>query len=740
MNAMSHVQGSSMGPNEMFSSEICDLESFIDSYVGPDIKRTGSSNSGSHGNWSRTHSYDESPIGSYSNNQLGDIVTSQSTGAEVWGKKSGGVPWSNQSAGSQVRFPQNDWTSHRPSVQERGGYPSPQPDPYAELQPQWQNMAPPTSGYSQQSYQQYQNYRPQASDMNQMQPPQYGYEPQFYQDQHFMNQQQDPNEIQAIVSDLIRQNNINRPKQGLPAWVDTSRPPPPLPQPTHHMEPRMQQEPQLYYAQNFQDQEEILHSMTFERSGQNPPRQQPTEFQMRQPSDNNGVYNVNRGNGLGNMQPAVNEPHSSDLVKTGKQTTQNKQNNEQIENMAESKKSETKSGLVRRLSDKYPNSKLRSSTGSESNDTSMEKSPLKPLGPPAQTQGVNFNRRQQRNHRRAPSNEVFESEYDEGWKTQNIQVHINNKLPGRHVIYSQPQNRRRSSAADEDKDWRRKSGDSPDKVVHNVKPPHEGRIEQGPESQQDRTNQTQRGGKNDKKSQNNKVEQNTRQVVAAQSKFKVQSWIEGSKSHDNTASKEIEKLRISDSEDDLLRFIQMTQSFATTESKMREVADILCNKALKNPKFGKNAAILCSRMSHLMVHGTKFRSVVLSVMQGHHKNRDRLFLTSLRGDTRWFGFATFLVELFVIVRTKGKERMTVLVDPVFSTLLQVLTGEKSTSQQVDCFRDLFFRCAPALEAENPTRFSNLMSEIRDCCVISKTIQIRQSLLQCVHFYATKWQV
>ena len=35
---------------------------------------------------------------------------------------------------------------------------------------------------------------------------------------------------------------------------------------------------------------------------------------------------------------------------------------------------------------------------------------------------------------------------------------------------------------------------------------------------------------------------------------------------------EIRRLQISDSEADLTRFIEMTQSFATNEAKMREVA------------------------------------------------------------------------------------------------------------------------------------------------------------------------
>ena len=45
------------------------------------------------------------------------------------------------------------------------------------------------------------------------------------------------------------------------------------------------------------------------------------------------------------------------------------------------------------------------------------------------------------------------------------------------------------------------------------------------------------------------------------------------------------------------------------------LSEILCNKALKNPRFARNASLLCDRMAWMMVEGTKFRSVVLNVMQ-----------------------------------------------------------------------------------------------------------------------------
>ena len=93
-------------------------------------------------------------------------------------------------------------------------------------------------------------------------------------DSSYFQQPQEPSNIQAIVTDLIRQNHMN--KQNIPPWVDVSQPPPPFPGGMNQPLQQPQQlfnhqppEPNLYYDPQdprFSGQEPILHSMTFQRA------------------------------------------------------------------------------------------------------------------------------------------------------------------------------------------------------------------------------------------------------------------------------------------------------------------------------------------------------------------------------------------------------------------------------------------------------------------------------------------
>ena len=140
-------------------------------------------------------------------------------------------------------------------------------------------------------------------------------------DSSYMQQPQEPSNIQAIVTGLIRQNNMN--KQNIPPWVDTSQPPPSfaggMNQPTyqHAQQLYSQQppEPNLYYDPHdprFSGQEPILHSMTFQRADVNIPDAQFGQTQFAQPSsqasDAWGSNNYNPG-GFYQVQQLSNAPH-----------------------------------------------------------------------------------------------------------------------------------------------------------------------------------------------------------------------------------------------------------------------------------------------------------------------------------------------------------------------------------------------------------------------------------------------
>ncbi|CAK8681818.1 unnamed protein product [Clavelina lepadiformis] len=758
----------------MLSSEISDLENFIDSYVGPDKAAESPQN------WSRTHSYESigypDSFGGANNHR--NYSPAAGDGTEVWGKRQAGKDWN-------MTLPRQEWTDHRPQVQER----PPQ---------QWQQQI--------------------TSEV------QHGYPGQWagqgFQD--IPENGHNPNHIQAVVSDLIRQNNMNKPPQNLPSWVDVTQPPPPFPTsmtPPMHFSNTAREFP---HGNEVMGQEPILQSMTFQRS---PNRGSDQVVPAQMPMVNNIGYVPNSVNSQSDGWVEINSQYHPNLQASSMQwpaqpyyeqamnsfpiqashvdapdfnaqilqgglfeqpnalvqadlentrppplnnfsaKTLNNPNAPPADERATKKTTEQKQEEVKRktpnsnrrrerfspkeleaqlfektMPEKYPNSKLRRSS-SKSDDSDTHKS-SKPSN---------------KSHSRQNSEEVFENDWDDRWKTHNIQVQISNKKTNL---------KRRPSAADDDPDWRRRN-DSENSSKQPTR--HYSRHSSAdndakykPSPVQSKGNREKRESpntgvskdvlKSDKSSRRSREKSDDKdqtkhdyertdekRKVAEKSKSKVHAWIEGGKKHSSdSVGQEIHRLQITDSEADLTKFIEMTQAFATTESKMREVADILCNKALKNPKFAKNASILCDRMAWMMVQGTKFRTVVLNVMQGHFKNREQLYSASFRSDRRWYGFAAFLVEIFLNVRTSTREKLVVLISPVFSCLFQILTGDKIDQEHIECFGRLFLSVGPSLEAESPQRMNELMGEIRDRLVISKTASVKRVLLSCVEHYACKW--
>ena len=257
--------------------------------------------------------------------------------------------------------------------------------------------------------------------------------------------------------------------QNLPPWVDISRPPPPFPQgmPPQQMQYVNPHDPNVYYDPNMDNryigQEPILQSMTFQRAdvpAPNMPPQfsQPTEFSnhfappapgneswggQAQPHFNHAMPQVAQHNWGNSTHQFVNQPlpnvQPSQQSRTGQEPpdfhseimqgghfespVQKNPNLPPLVTESEIKSHAKAQAIEKQVSDKakasqasdkgkesqpkYPNSMLRNSRSSTEDDPALN----------------------QRSRQRLGSEEVFESEYDESWKTQsqNIKVQISNK-------------------------------------------------------------------------------------------------------------------------------------------------------------------------------------------------------------------------------------------------------------------------------------------------------------------------
>lgn len=84
-------------------------------------------------------------------------------------------------------------------------------------------------------------------------------------------------------------------------------------------------------------------------------------------------------------------------------------------------------------------------------------------------------------------------------------------------------------------------------------------------------------------------------------------------------------------EEQLASFMEEAQSSAQTEETLGEIVHTIYSKAVRDRGFAATAAKLCYRMALFMVEGTKFRSVLLNMLQVRiHPDPRRLLMTFLK--------------------------------------------------------------------------------------------------------------
>ncbi|XP_077867475.1 CBP80/20-dependent translation initiation factor-like isoform X2 [Saccoglossus kowalevskii] len=136
----------------------------------------------------------------------------------------------------------------------------------------------------------------------------------------------------------------------------------------------------------------------------------------------------------------------------------------------------------------------------------------------------------------------------------------------------------------------------------------------------------------------------------------------------------------------------LVERFSTSSTKLQAVVQSLYELALENYHYAAVAARLCHRMANVEVGETKFRNLVLKLLQADYEGRD-----ILRGEGNdsydacsLFAFVTFLVELYALLRTQNGEPLRALLTPVFVCLKELLTGLDNTEEEMEhCAREYY---------------------------------------------------
>ncbi|XP_061149358.1 CBP80/20-dependent translation initiation factor isoform X1 [Syngnathus typhle] len=189
-------------------------------------------------------------------------------------------------------------------------------------------------------------------------------------------------------------------------------------------------------------------------------------------------------------------------------------------------------------------------------------------------------------------------------------------------------------------------------------------------------------------------------------------------------------------EEQLASFMVEAQSSARSEESLTQVVGTIYDKGVSDRSFAATAAKLCDKMALFMVDGTKFRSLLLNLLQKDFVRREEL----QRSDVEvWLGFITFLCEVFGTMRSSSWEPFRVLVCPIYTCLRELLQSKDVKEDAVLCFSMELQSVGRLLEEQLPEMMTELLAAVRDKMLSPAESPLSRSLLmEVVELHAHRW--
>lgn len=189
-------------------------------------------------------------------------------------------------------------------------------------------------------------------------------------------------------------------------------------------------------------------------------------------------------------------------------------------------------------------------------------------------------------------------------------------------------------------------------------------------------------------------------------------------------------------EQQLASFMEEAQCSARSEETLAQVVSTIYSKAVSDRSFAATAAKLCDKMALFMVEGTKFRSLLLNMLQRDFSRRDELQQSDVE---RWLGFITFLCEVFGTMRSSSAEPFRVLVCPIYTCLRELLESTDVKEDAVLCCSMELQSMGRLLEEQLPEMMTELLAAVRDKMLSPTESQLTRSLLmEVIELHAHRW--
>uniref|UniRef100_A0A3Q3VXU3 CBP80/20-dependent translation initiation factor n=1 Tax=Mola mola TaxID=94237 RepID=A0A3Q3VXU3_MOLML len=189
-------------------------------------------------------------------------------------------------------------------------------------------------------------------------------------------------------------------------------------------------------------------------------------------------------------------------------------------------------------------------------------------------------------------------------------------------------------------------------------------------------------------------------------------------------------------EQQLASFMEEAQCSARSEETLTQVVSAIYSKAVSDRSFAATAAKLCDKMALFMVDGTKFRSLLLNMLQGDFSRREELQQSDVES---WLGFITFLCEVFGTMRSSCGQPFRVLVCPIYTCLRELLESADVKEDAVLCCSMELQSMGRLLEEQLPEMMTELLAAVRDKMLCPAESQLTRSLLmEVIELHAHRW--
>ncbi|KAM6232374.1 CBP80/20-dependent translation initiation factor-like [Porphyrio hochstetteri] len=192
----------------------------------------------------------------------------------------------------------------------------------------------------------------------------------------------------------------------------------------------------------------------------------------------------------------------------------------------------------------------------------------------------------------------------------------------------------------------------------------------------------------------------------------------------------------SDVDSKLTTFMEEAQNSTNSEEMLGEIVKTIYQKAVMDRSFASMAAKLCDKMALFMVEGTKFRSLLLNMLQKDFTMREELQQQDVE---RWLGFITFLCDVFSTMRSSTGEPFRVLVCPIYTCLRELLQSQDVKEDAVLCCSMELQSTGRLLEEQLPEMMTELLAIARDKMLCpSESMLTRSLLLEVIELHANNW--